>query len=256
MNIQRLVFCGIAAMAPLSAQIFSASFTPSNIAGAPYSATQITEGTEIRADGTQVTIPAEQQTMYRDSAGRTRIDTDPHDCPAAPCLMTIVDPLAGYRYQINSNSKIAQRFAIPVSRPPVIDPPTDTPDMTVPDPVGVVSARPIMDGSVRGIGMAGNHYKTTAESLGTQVMEGVVAKGGRVVTTLEAGAARNNHEVAVTHEMWVSQEFRILVLRKVLDPRYGDRISRLTHFSSAEPDPALFLVPADYTITDMPKLDQ
>ena len=76
------------------------------------------------------------------------------------------------------------------------------------------------------------------------------------MTTLEAGAAGNDHEVEVTHEMWVSQELRILVLRKVLDPRYGDTISRPTHFSSAEPDPALFLVPADYTITDMPKLVQ
>ena len=47
-------------LVPLSAQIFSTSFIPSNVTGAPYSATQITERTEIRADGTQVKIPAEQ----------------------------------------------------------------------------------------------------------------------------------------------------------------------------------------------------
>ena len=250
MNIQRLVFFGIAAMVPLSAQIFSAGFTPSNIAGAPYSATRITVRTEIRADGTQVTIPAEEETMYRDSAGRTRIDIGSRNCRTAPCLMIIVDPLAGFRYQINSYSKVVRRIAIPVSRPPAIEPQPPTPDVTVPDPVGVVSTRPIMDGAVRGIGMAENHFKTTSENLGTQIIEGIAAAGGRVVTTLEAGAARNDHEVAVTDERWASKELRVLVLEKLLDPRYGDTISRLTHLSLVEPDPALFMPPADYAFKD------
>jgi hypothetical protein len=189
--------------------------------------------------------------MYRDSAGRTRIDTDPHDCPSAPCLMTIVDPIAGFRYQINSNSKIAERFAIPASRPPVIDPPTDGPDMTVPGPIGVVTARAIMDGAVRGIGVAGDHYKTTSEFLGTQMIEGIAATGGRVVTTLEAGATCNDQEVAVSHERWVSPQLRVLVLRKLLDPRYGNTMWRLKDISLLEPDPALFRPPVDYTIKDL-----
>jgi hypothetical protein len=252
MNIQRLVFFGIAIMVPLSAQIFSASFTPSNITDAPYSATQITERTEIRADGTQVTIPAEEETMYRDSAGRTRIDLDSRNCRTATCLIIIVDPLAGFRYQVNSYSKVAERFAIPVSRPPAIEPQAPTPDMTVPGPVGVVSTRPIMDGAVRGIGMAENHFKTTSEFLGTQMIEGVAAEGGRIVTTLEASAAGTDHDVAVTDERWASKDLRVLLLKKLLDPRYGDTISRLTHINSAEPDPALFVPPADYKIEDMP----
>ena len=240
----------IPTVVPLSAQIFSASFIPANVSGAPYSATQITERTETLADGTQVTIPAEQQTMYRDSAGRTRIDTDPHDCPSAPCLMTIVDPLAGFRYQINSNRKIAERVAIPLSRPPAIDPPV-TSDMTVPDPVGVISTHPIMDGAVRLIGAAGNHCRTTSEFLGSQTIEGIAAEGGRVVTILEPGAAGNDEEIAVTHERWFSRELRLLVLRKLLDPRYGNTISKLKDISLVEPDPALFVPPSDYTIKDI-----
>lgn len=236
----------IGTVGPLSAQIF----IPSNVAGAPYTATQITERPQIRADGTQLTIP-DQQTMYRDSAGRTRIDADPHDCPAAPCLMTIVDPLGGYRYQINPNSKIAERFAIPASRPPVIDPRTNTPDMTFPEPVGVVSMHLIMDGAVRGIGLAGNRFKTTSEALGTQMIAGVATVGGRVVTTLEAGAAGNDHEVVVTHETWFSPQLGVLVLMKVLDPRYGNTVSQLKDISLVEPDPVLFMLPVDYTIKDM-----
>src|SRR5579863_7159664 len=163
MSVRCFVFCGVAISVPLSAQIFSANFMPSNIAGAPYSANQVTERTVIHADGTPVTIPAEEQTMYRDSAGRTRIDIDVRNCRTAPCLVTIVDPLAGFRYEINSYSRVVERFAIPVSQPPAIDPPSRTPDM-------VVSTRPIMDGAVRGIGMAENHFETTSEFLGTQMI--------------------------------------------------------------------------------------
>jgi hypothetical protein len=246
MNIPRVAFFGIASMVPLSAQSTSASFTPSNISGAAYSATLIMERTEIRADGTQIALPPEEQTMYRDSAGRTRIESDLRDCGTTPCSVTIVDPLAGFRYQMHN--KVVERFAIPVSRPRALGP---TSGMT--GPTGVISNRPIMDGAVRGIGMAGNHFKNESQFLGTQMIEGVSAQGGRVVTILEAGAADNDQEVAVTNENWVSIELRVLVLRKLLDPRYGNRISRLTHISLAEPDPVLFVPPVDYMIKDMPK---
>jgi len=245
MHLLRFVFYGVAIALPLSAQSTSASFTPSNIAGAPYSATLIMERTEIRADGTQIALPPEEQTMYRDSAGRTRIESDLRDCGATPCSVTIVDPLAGFRYQIHN--RVVERFAIPVSRPPALGPSSD-----MNGPVGVISYRPIMDGAVRGIGMAGNHFKNESQFLGTQMIEGVSAQGGRVVTILEAGAAGNDDEVAVTNENWVSPELRVLVLRKLLDPRYGNRISRLTHITLTEPDPVLFAPTAGYTIKDMP----
>jgi hypothetical protein len=252
MNMQHLVFAGVATVALLSAQSSSAIFTPSNVTGAPYSATLITQRTEIHADGTQTALPTEEQTMYRDSAGRTRIESDLRDCGTTPCLVTIVDPLAGFRYEIYSHNKVVERFTIPVSRPPAIEPPT--PDMT--GPAGVISNRLIMDGALRGIGMAGNHFKTESQWLGTQMIEGVAALGGRVVTILEAGAAGNDYEVAVTNEKWVSPELRVLVLRKLLDPRYGNTISGLTHISLAEPDPVLFAPPVDYTMKDMPRSDQ
>lgn len=247
MHLLRFLLYGVAIALPLSAQSTSASFTPSNIAGAPYTGIVITEHTEIRADGTQIALPPEEQTMYRDSAGRTRIESDSRDCGATPCTVTIVDPLAGFRYQITPYGKVVQRYPIPVSRPPVLGPSSD-----MNGPVGVISNRPIMDGAVRGIGMAGNHFKNESQFLGTQMIEGVSAQGGRVVTILEAGAAGNDDEVAVTNENWVSPELRVLVLRKLLDPRYGSRISRLTHVNMAEPDPVLFAPPVDYTIKDMP----
>jgi hypothetical protein len=254
MSVRRTVFCSLMIGIPLSAQIFSASFKPFNISGAPFSAHLTIERAVIGADGTQITLPAEESTMYRDSAGRSRLESDPrnHNCSTPPCLVTIVDPLAGFRYEINAYRRLVERFAIPASHPQAVDPPSQTPDITVPYPQGMVSTRPIIDGAVRGIGTAANHFKTTSEFLGTQIIEGITVRGGRIVTTLEAGAADNDRAVAVTDESWASKELRIMVLKKVLDPRYGDTISRLTHVSLVEPDPALFMTPSNYMIKDMP----
>jgi hypothetical protein len=74
--------------------------------------------------------------------------------------------------------------------------------------------------------------------------------GGRVVTTLEAGAAGNDQEVAVSHERWVSPQLRVLVLRKLLDP-LREYYLETQDISLAEPDPALFRPPVDYSIKDM-----
>ena len=111
MHLLRFVFYGVTIALPLSAQSTSASFTPSNIAGAPYTGIVITEHTEIRADGTRLVWPTEEQAVYRDSAGRTRINLYPGNCRIKACLVIIADPLAGFRYQINSDHKPPQPSA-------------------------------------------------------------------------------------------------------------------------------------------------
>jgi hypothetical protein len=41
----------------------------------------------------------------------------------------------------------------------------------------------------------------------------------------------------------------LIVLLKVSDPRRGDSTTKLSNVSQSEPDPSLFQVPADYSIT-------
>ena len=36
---------------------------------------------------------------------------------------------------------------------------------------------------------------------------------------------------------------------KASDPRFGTRVTQLTNITRSEPDPALFQVPSDYTVT-------
>jgi hypothetical protein len=49
-------------------------------------------------------------------------------------------------------------------------------------------------------------------------------------------------------EQWFSPDLEVLVLTKHSDPRVGETIYRLTNIVRAQPDPNLFVVPADYTI--------
>ncbi len=54
----------------------------------------------------------------------------------------------------------------------------------------------------------------------------------------------------VTEKMVFSSELNIYVLTKGSDPRSGETsLTRTTNMRPLEPDPSLFRVPADYTIS-------
>ncbi len=232
----------IAIAIPLGAQDW-----PLNIAGAPFSATRITELTKTLADGTRMESSMDKAVMYRDLVGRTRIEYYHPAAASVPGLISIVDPVAGVRFQVNTFSKKTRMNAdVPPLPPSEPSPPARLMEPQI--PVGVISHRKIMDGAVQGIGLADYHFTTTSELLGTQNIEGILGEGRRIVTTLEAGSVGNDQEIVVTNEMWYSKELRISVLRKLFDPRFGNRVSKLINISLTDPDSGLFVPPADYRI--------
>ena len=56
--------------------------------------------------------------------------------------------------------------------------------------------------------------------------------------------------VTVT-ERWYSPELQVTVMNKRTDPRTGTTTYKLTNVNRSEPSPALFQVPADYTIHEL-----
>ena len=98
----------------------------------------------------------------------------------------------------------------------------------------------------------GAQSKTKTEKLDPQVIEGLLCNGMRMTMTLPAGAIGNDRDIVSTTETWSSQELGVMVSRKSSDLRMGDVVTRLTNISRAEPNPSLFVVPADYTIQDQP----
>jgi len=88
------------------------------------------------------------------------------------------------------------------------------------------------------------------EDLGQQTIEGVMATGTRVITTIAAGAIGNEQPIKIVSEQWFSPELKVLVVTKHSDPRTGETSYRLTNIVRSEQARSLFEVPPDYTLKD------
>jgi hypothetical protein len=91
---------------------------------------------------------------------------------------------------------------------------------------------------------------TNGEDLGNQVMENVLAHGIRVTRTVPAAVSGTGMPVIVTDECWYSDELHLNMLVKHDDPRTGQQTVSVTRLSRAEPDEAMFKVPAGFKIVD------
>jgi len=181
MNMRRVAFFGIAAILPLSAQIVQ-------IQGAPFSATQISERSKMLADGTRVTISIDKTVMYRDSMGRTRFEIYPNVSSDVPGLIVIEDPIALLRFNVTTQNRTVRTSTMEPPSPLLKEQPQLA---SIQDDRlfrGGPPPRQIVDGAVQGIGLAGDHFTSTVENFGTQLIEGILpAEGRRIITTLGGG---------------------------------------------------------------------
>lgn len=84
-------------------------------------------------------------------------------------------------------------------------------------------------------------------SMGERIIEGLKVTGTKQEFTIAAGAVGNEQPIVVRSEQWFSPELGVVVSSTHRDPMMGDTSYKLEQVSRAEPDPALFTVPADYT---------
>ncbi len=194
------------------------------VTGAPYSATETLTTQQTLATGNQISR-TQTTSVARDSLGR--ISTSETITPpassgkAAYTIQTIFDPVAGYRYELNSSTMIAVQTALPTRRTP---------------PAGSTApTRP-------------SNPNVTTSSLGTSTINGVPATGTQVTETIPAGAIGNAQAIQVVRVTWVSTELKVPVEIKTADPRFGSRDLEVTNIVEAEPSASLFVVPSTYTI--------
>lgn len=87
----------------------------------------------------------------------------------------------------------------------------------------------------------------TTTALGAREIEGLRVDGTRSTWTIAAGRIGNEKPIEIVSERWYSPELMLVVQTRRVDPRSGEISYRLTRVSRAEPDAALFKVPADYS---------
>ena len=78
--------------------------------GAPYSAETLVESSQTLADGNRISSKTTGR-VYRDGEGRTRRETDNKE----RTTISIVDPIAGFSYSLDTVNKIAWRTATTAS---------------------------------------------------------------------------------------------------------------------------------------------
>ncbi|HTY61309.1 MAG TPA: hypothetical protein VMG30_03530 [Acidobacteriota bacterium] len=212
------------------------------LAGQPYSAEEVSQQSQILADGTRILRSNPSSYVYRDSAGRTRTERHSSLSPTGkqavvPAIPEIIDPVAGCIYFLDIAKRVAHRVELPEPLKP----------LTPPQGLVLPIAAPMLMTSTPGTASS-VHPETSSESLGTQVIESVPAQGRRTTTVYPAGAFGNAQPISVINELWTSLDLNLVISAKSNDPRQGDRIQTLTNIGRAEPDPALFQVPPGYKV--------
>jgi hypothetical protein len=214
---------GPAGFAGRGAGLLGAGPGGTTVTNAPYSATETLTRQQTLANGNSISTKS-QSLVYRDTQGRIRTEetiTPPAASGKAPFTMvTIFDPVAGYRFVLDSSTMTARQSPLPkmgrIARP------------NRPAP----SARP----------------NETISDLGTQSINGELSKGTQITETIPAGAIGNAQPIQSVRTTWVSTELSVPVQIKSSDPRSGTSDMELTGITRSEPNPTLFVVPAGYTV--------
>jgi hypothetical protein len=215
------------------------------VKNSPYAAQSVTEFTQTLGDGNRIHRTT-SGSIARDSEGRTRREqTISGIGPMATSgeamkSVMIHDPVAGATYSLEPNSHAAHvshnTFNVKFDKEGV--------EKAL---VEKISAETLAKMKTRTRAPDPN---SKAEDLGTQVMEGVTVQGKRVTRTIPAGEIGNDRALVIVNETWFSPELQVVVMSRTSDPRSGDSVYKLTGVSRAEPDPALFQVPADYQVQE------
>ncbi len=253
------------------------------VKGAPYSGNAVTDTTQKLADGNRIVNHA-TAAVYRDGEGRERREQSiPNIGPfaaqgAPPMTIFISDPVAGVNYSLNPSTKTAIKMPVPqIGSLPPVPPATSVapaPPMPPLPPIPPGAQGAVM---VQRFGVAGGSatasivappgspnvmiYRSSGglapnppdvQQLGTKVVEGVQADGTRTTLTIPAGQIGNDNPIQIVDEVWRSADLQVIVHSEHSDPRMGTTVYSLQNISRSDPSPALFQVPADYTVTDSP----
>ena len=199
------------------------------VTGRAFSATEMRHTVQTLADGTRVER-SDTSTFERDDYGRMRNANDQ--------TIVIFDPVAGFTYVIDPHAKTYQKHPVPANLQSFS--------------VAVAGNRTSIassSGDSRG-NSAVRAKAIESVDLPPQDVNGISAKGSRITLTIAAGSFGNDRELKVVNERWYSDDLRVLLKSSNSDPRFGVTTYELTSIVQAAPDPALFLVPADYRLME------
>jgi hypothetical protein len=115
----------------------------------------------------------------------------------------------------------------------------------VPTTPEIAKARPRPTGN-----LPGDLGDVVHEELGKRIIAGVETEGTHDARTYNPGAFGNDRKVTIEREVWYSPQLGLNLLSIRNDPRIGKQTFTVTNVVLADPDPALFEVPAGFKVVD------
>jgi hypothetical protein len=218
----------------------------SSIKSAPISASFQTESKQVLANGSTITDTRTGK-LARDSEGRTYFElTTVRSLEANPPSSTTInisDPARHTQFLLMPDTHVARRFDMtPLHTGEALQRRPVTPE------TGTAAASPARPTVVRSSLPA-----IQKENLGVESMEGIPVQHYRETQTIPAGQIGNDQDLVITSEFWYSRELRLNLKATRNDPRFGAETLTVSDVDRAEPPASQFEIPADYTVTDVPR---
>jgi hypothetical protein len=203
------------------------------VIGAPFSDTAVEEMTRVMQDGTRF-VHRLTTRHYRSGQGNVRSERELRvptgSSDEARTIVTINNKVTGEFDSLFPSDKVASVVQRPGMK--VVDTPVTLPEIRI---------------SFAGMRIGPNDSGWSAPvSLGEKTLDGVHVVGSQRIYTVAAGKVGNSKAVTVTVQQWSSPELGIIVDKLVTATTGGQFHYYLTQLTQAEPDAALFTVPADY----------
>jgi hypothetical protein len=214
------------------------------VRGAPYSAERVSEAVQVLADGNRIVTRTSEQ-LHRDAEGRSRVES----AWLGRTLVQIQDPVQNMSYRLHPAERAGLRMAMGAPAPAA---------RTAAAAVSGAAAVSIGAGKPAGqLASALASATDTADSqrstrsLGTRQFDGVTAEGTLQTTTIPAGTAGNTLPIVATTETWHARDLKLDLYVRTVDPRLGERVTRLENLRRGDPPASLFAVPADYSVREI-----
>jgi hypothetical protein len=219
---------------------------PPMVAAAPFSGVVDVQSVTTFTDGNRI-VRNNSMRYFRDGQGRTRTEhqgLNPQGVSVTGSPTVVInDPVSGRRLTLLPKFQAAMEFKLQKSL------------------VSLAAAVSAYNDSeppfaLLGIGMAlgagqSTEASTSTTSLGQKQINGLNVTGTRIVRTIPVGVLGNEKPITSTVEQWVSTDLGVVVQFTQTSSVGGSVSFALGQVVRAEPDPALFTVPANYKVQNV-----
>ena len=179
--------------------------------------------------------------IYRDTQGRTRRETEQITPSTGQKRVSVLinDPISNTVTSLDPQTRTAH-----VRDGSIIPPPKQA----VRSRPEILTAPPVA--SSVAVEPAASTAEAKVEELGTQVIEGLTAKGTKITTRLASAAGGKEQPRTLVVSKWVSEKLHIEVLTEIDDVPENHRTIRLVNILRTEPESGLFEIPSGYAVVD------